>query len=249
MAIQKNLSKMDKKRDALLDPAVNYADLESGMIMMYSGTVDASGEQTVLPAAGAGTDVFAGVLWLSENQQTSAPIIELADVPALAPLTITLSETPTAFSVIYAVRTDTDADITVVAGAPGAGELGLTGAVLTADAALAGLPLRIIYRYSISAAELARRGGRRSVNQGAEGLFRQVTLMYGDLRLLISNFVTSDEFDAQGANAVVQTAANGRVGTSGAGATIGRCFQEPVMHLTPGINQAFVGVEFDPPAV
>lgn len=247
MAIQLNLSKMDLKREALLDPA-NAVALERGMIMVYTANTASTGEQLVAPSTGAASEVFAGVLWLSETTQADVPVIELADVPSLAPLTITLTFTPIAFSNMLAIRTDTNAQVTVVAGAPGGGQLGLVGKVLTADAALAGVPLQLIYRYSISAAELARRGGRRSINQGAETLFNQVTLMYGNLRLMLSNFVTSDIFDVT-SNKVVKMAANGKVGTSGVGATIGQCFQSPVMHLTPGIEQAFVGVEFKPPLV
>lgn len=247
MAINLNLSIMEHKKEASLDPAYTGA-LERGMVMVFATTAGADGQALVRPSAGIAAERVAGFLWLSETTQDTVPLIELFDIPALAPLTVSLRETPTAVGEIRAIRTDTGAAITVVAGAPGAGQLGLTAKVLTADAALAGLPIRVTYRFAISAEELARRGGRRTINQGGERPYAQVTLVYGNSRVMSSNFVTSDPIDPD-TNFNIRTAAGGRFGTSGVGIIFGRCTQSPTLLLTPGIEQAFVGVEANLAAV
>jgi hypothetical protein len=99
---------------------------------------------------------------------------------------------------------------------------------------------RIVYRFAISAQELARRGGRRSVNMGAERIFNQVTIMRGDCKLLISNFNTGAAI-APSTN--LTCGAGGSVTVGGAGTVVGFCFQAPVLKLTPGIEQAFIGLE------
>lgn len=250
MAINLNLSIMEHKKDVSLDPTYT-GSLERGMVMVFAATTGADGQALVRPSAGTAAERVAGFLWLSETSQDTVPLIETFDIPALAPLTVSLRETPTAVGDIRAIRTDTGAAITVVAGAPGAGQLGLAASpskVLTADAALAGLPIRVTYRFTITAEELARRGGRRSINQGAERSYQQVTIVYGNSRVMSSNFVTSDPIDPD-TNFNIRTAAGGRFGTSGVGVIFGRCTQSPTMLLTPGIEQAFVGVEANLAAV
>jgi len=247
MAINLNLSIMEHKKDVALDPAVT-TPLERGMVMVYSANVAADGSFMVAPSAGVGTERVAGFLWLSETSQESVPVIEKLSVPALAPLTVTLRELPISAAECRAFNTATGATIAVVPGAPGAGQLGLTGKVLTADAALVGVAFTITYRFTISAAELARRGGRRSVNQGAEALFHQVTLVYGNCDIRTSCFDTADLFDVA-ANVDVRTGVNGRVSFDGAGAIFGRKSHKPEMLLTPGIEQAFLGVACNLPGV
>lgn len=247
MAINLNLSIMEHKKDVLLDPAYTGA-LERGMVMVFSANVAADGSAMVVPSSGVGTERVAGFLWLSETAQESVPVIELLTVPATAPFTVTLRETPDALANVRAIQTVSGAAITVVAGPPGVGQLGLTGNVLTADAALAGVAITVTYRYTISQAELARRGGRRSVNNGAERLFNQVTIVYGNCDIHTSCFDTGDAFDVA-ANVDVRTGANGRVSFDGAGVIFGRKSHKPQMLLTPGIEQAFLGVACNLPGV
>ena len=253
MAINLNFSIMEHKKDVALDPAFTGA-LERGMIMVYSANVAADGSFMVAPSAGTGTERVAGFLWLSETTQESVPVIEKLSVPAASvppvPLLITLRELPTAVADIRAFNTATGVTIDVVPGAPGAGELGidLATGVITANAALAGVEFTITYRFLISAAELSRRGGRRSINNGAEALFRQVTLVYGNCDVRTSNFDTADLFDVA-ANVAVRTGANGRASFDGGGVIFGRKSHAPQMLLTPGIEQAFLGVTCNLPGV
>jgi hypothetical protein len=255
MALNLNESIIEHKIDIPLDPAY-LGPLESGMIMVDSGT-GAGGQQLCAPCTGAAGEVVLGALKLSENSQESVPTLEDLTVPAqllppaapLATFSLTLRELPTA---VAAMRATVIADpsgtlaagavITVVAGAPGAGQIGvnLATGVLTIDAALAEVSFRIVYRFAISAQELARRGGRRSVNMGAERIFNQVTIMRGDCKLLISNFNTGAAI-APSTN--LTCGAGGSVTVGGAGTVVGFCFQAPVLKLTPGIEQAFIGLE------
>jgi hypothetical protein len=252
MALNLNESIIEHKIDIPLDPAY-LGPLESGMIMVASGT-GAAGQQLAKPCTGAASEVVLGVLKLSENSQESIPTLEDLTVPAqpstpVASFALSLRELPTA---VAEMRATVIADpsgtlspgdvITVVAGAPGAGQLGVvlaTGA-LTADAALAEVSFRIVYRFVVTAQELARRGGRRSVNMGAERIFNQITILRGDCKLLISNFNTGAAI-APSAN--LTCAAGGRVTIGGVGTVVGFCFQAPVLKLTPGIEQAFIGLE------
>lgn len=251
MALQLNESIVEHKIDIPLDPAYTGA-LESGMVMVASANVGPAGQQLCKPCTGAAGEIVLGVLKLSENSQESVPTLEDLTVPAqlnppVATFSLTLRELPLAPTSVAAdleaTNLATGAAITLVAGgAPGAGQIAvnLTTGVLTVDADLAEVNFRIVYRFLISAQELARRGGRRSVNMGAERVFNQVTIMRGDCKLLISNFDTG----AVLAPTVALTcAAGGRVTVGGAGTVVGRCFQAPVLKLTPGIEQAFVGLE------
>ena len=246
MALNLNESILEHKKDVLLDPTVDQSTLERGMIMVDAG-FNAAGERLVAPSAAGASERVAGILMLSETKQASIPVIETLTVPSGAPLTVTLRETPTAVGDIRAYNTSTGATIVVVAGAPGAGQLGLAGKVLTADAGITSVAFTIVYRFTISAQELTRRGGRRSVNNGAEGIYNQVTIAYGNCEVTTSCFATQALLDVD-ANVVIASGAGGRaVLTGGAGTDFGTLTKEPRMLLTPGIEQAFITVECNLP--
>ena len=245
MALNLNESILEHKKDVLLDPTVNQATLERGMLMVNSGK-NATGKRLVAPSAAAAGEVPVGFLMLSETKQTTVAIIEKLAVPGVAPLTVTLRETPTAVAAIRAYNTNTGAAIVVVAGAPGVGQLGLTGKVLTADAGLTGVSFTIVYRFAISDQELTRRAGRRSINQGAEGVFNQVTIAYGNCEVTTSNFDVAAAFDVA-ANTVAASGANGEVTlTGGAGTDFGTVTKQPRVLLT-GLDQAFLTVSCNLP--
>ena len=246
MAINLNYSIIEHKKDVKLDPAVDTSTLERGQIMVHAGYT-AGGEAMVAPAAGAASERVLGVLWLSETKQSTLPTFEDLTVPAAGPFTLTLRKTPQAGE-ISAFNTTSGAAIVVVAGAPAAGQIGYVGDILTADAALASVDFRVTYRYAISAEELERRGGRRSVNQGAEGLYSQVTLAYGECNIALSNFEVSEQFE-QAANVDLLSAANGSVSFAGAGSAVGMKAHAPRLLNTPGIEQAFINVEAKFPGV
>lgn len=257
MALNLNESIIEHKVDVPLDPAY-LGPLESGMVMVASTNVGAGGQQLARPCGALGAvianEVVLGVLKLSENSQETVPTLEDLTVPAqllppaapLATFALTLREVPTAIADMEATNLATGDAITLVPGvAPAANQIAvnLTTGVLTVDAGLAEVSFRIVYRFAVSAQELARRGGRRSVNMGAERIFNQVTIMRGDCKLLISNFDTGVRFDPLVAAPTLNCGVGGRVTIGGAGAAVGFCFQRPVLKLTPGIEQAFIGLE------
>lgn len=249
MALQLNNSIIEHKKDVLLDPSYTGA-LERGMVMVDAG-FNAAGERIVAPSSASAGERVVGFLWLSETNQAQVPIIEELAVPAAAPLTLTLRERPANDAAgIRAYNSDTGATIAVVDGGPGAGQLGLAASPskeVTADAALAGVNVTLVYEFDISAQELARRGGRRSVNQGAEGLYDQVTIVYGNCTIHTSCFDPSEALDVA-TNLVLASGANGDVVlTGGAGTDFGTKVQAPQMLLSPGIEQAFIGVECNLP--
>lgn len=246
MAIQLNFSKMANKEEAFLDPAYTGA-LERGMVMVRSTNVGPKGQRLVRPSQGLASDRVEGILWLSKHIQESVPTIESLVVPALAPLTVTLQETPIAFSNARAFNTATGAAIVVVDGAPGAGQLGLTGKVLTAHADLTGVAFTILYRFAITAEELARRGARRSISIGGENTYNQVTLAKGKLEVWTSCFNTAANFQAEVA-ANVTSGANGLATIGGDGPVFASCTQEAVMEHCY-VRQAFVGLSCDLPMI
>lgn len=248
MAIQRNYSRLDfeRKVDVLLDPAYTGV-LENGMLLMQSANAGPNGEQLVIPTAGASTDRIVGVLWVGDRSQADVPVFEDVVIPSAGPYTVTLREIPLA--VTTAVRVMNGATlIAVTAGTvAGAGAVaigGTTSKLLTADSTLAGATLRVTYRFSITAAELARRGGVRSINIGPERSFNQVGALQGNMEVTLSNFLTIDPYDTI-TNFAVRTQANGKFGTSGSGAIVGRVTKAPFMELTPGIEQAFVTVQIN----
>lgn len=246
MAINLNHTIIEHKKHSVpLDPAVAYSTLERGQLMYISGYTD--GRAHVAPTAGAAGEAVAGVLWLSETQQATATLLEEFTVPPAAPLELTLKHTPTAVAEMHAFDTDALTPITIVAGAPGAGQLGLTNNVLTADAALASANVTVVYQYTISAADLERRGGRRSINQGGEDLFRQCTLAYGQCEFTVSNFDTSEAWEDV-SNVDVFAGANGDFALAG-NVRVGSKVRAAHLRLTPGIEQAFVTVDCNLPGV
>ena len=249
MAIQLNYSRMGSKKDILLDPTVDQSTLERGMVMVDSG-FNAAGERLVAPSAAGSGERVVGFLMLTETKQSTVPLIETLSVPASGPYTITLKNAPAgAAAVCRAYNTATGATIAVVDGALAAGQLGLgTGdGILTADSALASVDFAIVYRYSITAQELARRGGQKSVNAGAEGIYNQVTVIYGICEMTVSNFDTAALLDVA-ANVVIASGASGRcVLTGGAGTDFGTKTKKVHNDLTPGIEQAFITVECNLP--
>lgn len=237
MALQNNYTKSSKRFECKLDPTYTGV-LERGMAMIKGTPFE--GKITCRPSAGAAGEIFVGFLHLSFLDQASVPAIEVLDIPATGTLAVTLKETPAALANIRAVNTASGAAITVVAGAPGTGELGLTGKVLTGAAGLAGVEIKVVYRYTADQAKLDRINGRKSINAGIERDIKQVTLLCGDLDAVTSCFETGAAIDA-GSNSVVRLAAGGFVSTAGTGVIIGQCSQEPTLH-GPGLPQAYVGV-------
>jgi hypothetical protein len=246
MALQLNYSVIEHTKDVLLDPTVDQSTLERGQLMVDAG-FNASGERLVAPSAAGAGEVPVGFLLLSEKKQATIPYMESLSVPGAAPLTVTLKFTPTAAAAMRAYNADTGATIAVVAGAPGAGQLGLATNVLTADAGLTGVNFVVVYRYTITAQDLARRSGQRSVNNGAEGLYNQVTLAYGNCEVTTSNFDTAALWDVDANTVVASGAAGNVVLTGGAGTDFGTLTVEPRLLLTPGIEQAFLTVRCDLP--
>lgn len=146
MAINLNHSIIEHKKDVLLDPAYTGA-LERGMVMCRSG-YNAAGEALYKPSEGVANEVVAGVLWLASTNQAEVSYLEELTVPSSSPYTLTLKFTPTAVAEMSAYNASTLTAITVVAGAPGAGQLGidLTTKVVTADSTLAGVDVVVVYR-------------------------------------------------------------------------------------------------------
>lgn len=230
--------------DVPLDPAYTGV-LESGMVMVSSANVGPNGEQLAKPSAGTAGEKVLGILKLSENSQATVPTIEILDIPASpGPFTVTLKELPVDISNIRAFNVTDGTDVTVVTAAPGAGEVqvALATGLITAHSGLAGKSIRFTYRFAITAQELARRGGRRSVNMGAERVYQQVTIARGDCKLLLSNFsvLQTDAKFTEGVN--VHAGADGKVTTNTTGTLLGVCHQAPVLKLPPGVEQAFVGL-------
>jgi hypothetical protein len=168
MALNLNNCVLEHKKDVNLDPSVDASTLERGMVMIRSG-YNAAGEALVSPSAGAGTDVPVGILWLANTSQAESPLKEELSVPASAPYELTLREVPSAVpGEVHAYNATSLASITVVSGTtPGGGQIaigGTSGKLVTADSALAGVDIVVVYRFAISAATLERRAGVRSIN-------------------------------------------------------------------------------------
>ncbi len=247
MAVNLNRTIREHMKSGIpLDPAAPFTSLERGQLLHISG-YNSAGRAMVAPTAGAADEKVVGFLWLSTTQQAEATKLEALSIPPLAPLTITLGKTPSAVAEMHAYNADTLAAIVIVAGLPAAGQLGLTGKVLTADAALAGFDVVVVYKYAISAAELARRGGQRSVNQGGEDSFGQVTVAYGQCEVTCSNFDTAGAWEDV-TNLDVFAGPNGTYALAG-NVQVGHKTHAPRNLLTPGIEQAFVTVDCNFPGI
>jgi hypothetical protein len=221
--------------------------------MIRSG-YNAAGEALVSPSAGAGTDVPVGILWLANTSQAESPLKEELSVPASAPYELTLREVPSAVpGEVHAYNATSLASITVVSGTtPGGGQIaigGTSGKLVTADSALAGVDIVVVYRFAISAATLERRAGVRSINNsGVEDQYGRVTIVYGNCTIFTSLFDTEDDWETL-AQTDVLTGAGGLISLDGSGVQVGYKTQAPVMLQTPGLEQAFVGYDANLPGV
>lgn len=239
MAIQLNESRIGKKEERALASGISIP-LERGMLMVE---VDEGGRQVVKPSTGAAaTERVAGFLWLSETIQSSVPTQETVVVPsAPGPYTVALREAPLAST--YRVTTLDGTPLTE----GGGNDYTLSGNILTIvdNLTYAGATLIVTYRHAITAQELARRGGQRSVNMGAEGIHGAVTVCTGVNRIYVSNYDTSQ---AYAVGTALYTGANGVITSdSSTGTKFGEVFAAPTLLPSPGIEQLFLGVSCNLP--
>jgi hypothetical protein len=235
MAIQLNNVVIEHRKEMALSAAVSIP-LERGMIM---AEIVENGQLVVAPCTGGAGERVIGVLWDSLTEQSDVPTVESVVVPAApGPFTVSLSQIALAGTDLL-VRLDTGAALV-----GGGVDYTLAGSLITFNAALAGKAVSCTYRFAISAQELQRRGGRRSINNGPEGLFSRVTIGYGQCSVLLSNFDTSEAYAPLDQ---LLTAANGRCTTAAGGTIFATCTASPSINLTPGIEQLFIGLEFNTP--
>jgi hypothetical protein len=210
----------EQKERPLLSTAVLA---EEGVALIW--ITDTDGVMKVKESAGAAGERFAGFAKTTDSDRTTEVIAETIVVPiAPGPYTATLSRgsLPGAAgsSEISAVASTTGT-LTQVAGAPAGGQFSVNGTtgVVTFNAAQAGENVAVVYRHTLTVAEIeARYQGRHVNNQDANTAFRSVTVVSGP-----GDWYT-DQYNVALVYALgdtVHLAANGRLSNAGVGTSIG----------------------------
>jgi hypothetical protein len=204
--------------------------LESIEVPVQNGfTVTAEGQALVAdytggvfgvkPATGASTDVYYGVSIAQQITLLYLPYFEATTltIPATAPYTITLTNTPAA-GTLRVYNATAGSAITSSTSPPGTGTYYLAGNVLTFNAAQAGANVLISYRYSPTTVQALTFQG--DIPPGGA-----TSLYLGTMGVILKGQVATTEFDTTVdwtgvTSPVLKLAANGLYTIGGSGATV-----------------------------
>lgn len=135
--------------DSIEFPLYNYATaFEDGTPL--AGLMNGGQMTAGTNGSPANTDLFLGVAYSTFTTPTSAVNVLEVTVPAAAPYTVTLPQTPNngTIQVYYTANNTSLTSEATAAGVTAAGEFNLTGAVLTFDSADAGAAVTVVYTYT-----------------------------------------------------------------------------------------------------
>jgi hypothetical protein len=225
--LKRSYSSDRKERPTLT--TLNYATIEEGMCFTWVADA-ASGLLKVQPSAGAASEKFAGFAITDAIDRITEVVYQRVTVPGTGPYTVTLQRSnlvgtaPTVnVSVIGVVS---GAALTQVAGAPATGEFqpAPSTGILTFNAAQAGLAYDVVYRYTMTAAQMMAKYQQRSVNNTAQQFFNSMSLMCGQGEIFTDQYDVSLLYTL---NQNVLTGANGKLTNTGSGTLIGTVSKLP----------------------
>lgn len=224
-----NLPKCVVKRSSVLPIANEVLSLPEGLALTR---VIENGNGVLKLTAGTATEYFAGV---SQNRFAApqyAPITDNFTIPAAAPYTVQLTQTPYGTDRAFYIN---GVIATVVASGPTAGQVAVSSTgLVTFAAADAGKSFEAIYRYAITMVQAAMLYGWDAVP------FLRIpelqTTVFECGTVFTDQYVMSDDWASA---TYAYTGANGQFTAENTGAKVG-----PVVGL-PGFNNGFLGIEIN----
>lgn len=229
------------KRNATVIGSTMEGQVVTGSSVLHDGSVLTrvlvSGKEKVKPSEGLKTDVFIGFSYNLNANPINASKVELVTVPATSPRSITLAKTNTLVGQILIRKVSGGTVLDEVSANPGAGEYAVdeaTGIILF-NVAEAGVAIQVVYRYTVSAADLYYRYSHTDPNRDA------LYDMFQAVGVITEGDVFTDQFNAgiDWNNVIsVNMAAGGLVTGDGAGEEIPNA---RVIH-SPTSDNPFLGV-------
>jgi len=161
--------------------------LEEGVAMVYDME---NGKGVIKPSTGASGEIFAGVSQMKHVTPSQANIVVETLIPASGPYTVTLAKTPVnAASVNVYI-----AGVAATQGTVADNVYSVSGNVLTFHSADAGLAIKVLYRYALTAAEAAMIYGGEIIGQTVQDEVNVTTISTGTI--FTDSFVIADTWEA-----------------------------------------------------
>lgn len=225
--LKRSYSSDRKERPTLI--TLNYATIEEGMAFTWIADT-AAGIDKVQPSAGAANEVLAGFCITDSLDKITEVVYQRVTVPGTAPYTVTLQRSnltgtsPAADVSVVGVVSGTA--LTQVAAGPASGEFAaaVSTGILTFNAAQAGLAYDVVFRYTMTYAQVMAKYQQRSVNNAAQMAFNSISLMCGQGEIF------TDQYDVKrlyAPNEDVYTGANGKLSNTGSSPVIGKVTKVP----------------------
>lgn len=232
-------------------------DVASGQVVDREGVMLRSilenGEERVQKADGSAANYRLAGFAISDNEAIGiVPVVEDFTIPASpGPYTVQLSRQSlvgTAPNSSVRVNVIGGADLTEVAGAPGAGEFqpNVATGVLTFNAAEAAASIRVYYRANLTVAEARQVYFQRNINNDAGAIFNTVAVGAGVGEIFTAEYDTNVDWATAwpGGTADILSGPDGILTIGGSGTVLPG---GSVVHV-PDPDGAFLGVKFNIPA-
>ena len=226
---------MDIKRSWFGDTTTN--EIATGSAVSEEGqllqAVLEDGVEKILPATAVGGETIVGFARFRQADHTSRPFIESDTVPASAPYTLETRFNNLVVGQVRVYDATNAVDLTVVVGAPAAGEVQVvhaTGA-LAFNVAEAGVDLVIYYRHNLSLQQALFFYYEAPTNYPDPNFFTQVGVGKGKGQIFTYHYDAAQDYSV---NPVLKAGADGIVTVGGAGSAI------------PGARVISVPTEADP---
>jgi hypothetical protein len=190
-------------------------------------------------ATATANDLFLGIALSTLSTPANAVNVVAITVPAAAPYTVVLPQTPNAgqISIAYATGAGFTSEGTT-AGVTAAAEFNLTGATVTFDAADAGLAVVATYNYALSVVQ-----AQSLVGQGLIGGLSPSNIT-GEIGVIKKGLVFTSLFDASVNWGSVTQVVCGNNGMFTSAANVGAAVKGYVAY-SPSIYSPFLGIYFD----
>jgi len=199
------------------------------------------GVEKVKPSSAAAGETFAGFAIFRQKDFSTRPLVEAIVVPSAAPYEVELSSKLLIVGQVRVHDSLANTDLTVVAGAPVAGEAQVDHAngKVTFNAAEAGRKMAVYYRHNLTVLQSKALYYEAPTNYPDPNYFASVGVMKGKGRIYTAYYDESINWETAGL--VIKCGADGLITAGGLGAAI------PGARVVkaPSATDAHLGIEFN----
>ena len=227
-----NISRLRFDSSRMVSLHSSVTRIEEGTLLQ---SVIEGGKEVVLAATGASGERIAGLALNNPGQMSVAPRYEEVTVPSQAPYTVTLANAPINGSVRIAPVAGGAA---FTSGTVATGVYGLSGRVVTFDAADAGKKLRVSYKYNPTVVEAQALYGQHPF-EDPQGIIRATGVLYHADEIYLTNFDPASDWWAS-TPGPIYSGAGGVVTKSSGGVLLEDCF----VIAAPSAVSPFLGLRW-----